>query len=58
MKRQKLDRTVIDEISDPLMHLLHVRPDHGLESSEERIRLGKDPVGSIFLMLIRTVTML
>lgn len=45
----ELDRTVIDEIGDPLMHLLRNAADHGLESSEERIRLGKDPVGSIFL---------
>ena len=45
----ELDRTVIDEIGDPLMHLLRNSADHGLESNEERVRLGKDEVGSIFL---------
>lgn len=45
----ELDRTVIDEIGDPLMHLLRNAADHGLESSEERQRLGKNPVGSIYL---------
>ncbi len=45
----ELDRTVIDEIGDPLMHLLRNAADHGLESNEERIRLGKPETGSIFL---------
>lgn len=45
----ELDRTVIDEIGDPLMHLLRNAADHGLESNEERARVGKNPVGSIFL---------
>ena len=45
----ELDRTVVDEIGDPLMHLLRNSADHGLESTEERIKRGKNPVGSIFL---------
>lgn len=45
----ELDRTVIDEIGDPLMHLLRNAADHGLESNEERMRAGKPEVGSIFL---------
>lgn len=45
----ELDRTVIDEIGDPLMHLLRNAADHGLESNEERIAVGKPEVGSIFL---------
>ena len=45
----ELDRTVIDEIGDPLMHLLRNSADHGLESNAERVRLGKPEVGSIFL---------
>lgn len=45
----ELDRTVIDEIGDPLMHLLRNAADHGLESREERLKLGKNPVGSIYL---------
>ena len=45
----ELDRTVIDEIGDPLMHLLRNSADHGLESAEIRAERGKDPVGSIVL---------
>lgn len=45
----ELDRTVIDEIGDPLMHLLRNSADHGLESAEIRAERGKDPVGSISL---------
>lgn len=45
----ELDRTVIDEIGDPLMHLLRNSADHGLESNEDRIAKGKPEVGSIFL---------
>ncbi|NLL72939.1 MAG: chemotaxis protein CheA [Clostridiales bacterium] len=45
----ELDRTVIDEIGDPLMHLLRNAADHGLESNEERKNQGKNPVGSIYL---------
>ncbi len=45
----ELDRTLIDEIGDPLMHLLRNAADHGLESNEERALIGKEPVGSIYL---------
>ena len=45
----ELDRTVIDEIGDPLMHLLRNSADHGLETNEERIRIGKPEVGTIRL---------
>ncbi len=45
----ELDRTVIDEIGDPLMHLLRNAADHGLEQNAERVRLGKPESGSIFL---------
>jgi two-component system chemotaxis sensor kinase CheA len=45
----ELDRTVIDEIGDPLMHLLRNAADHGLESNAERERIGKNPAGSIYL---------
>lgn len=45
----ELDRTVIDEIGDPLMHLLRNAADHGLESNENRAEIGKNPVGSIYL---------
>ena len=45
----ELDRTVVDEIGDPLMHLLRNAADHGLESSELRIQRGKPEVGSVYL---------
>lgn len=45
----ELDRTVVDEIGDPLMHLLRNAADHGLESADVRAKLGKPEVGSIFL---------
>lgn len=45
----ELDRTVIDEIGDPLQHLLRNAADHGLESNEERLALGKEEVGNIYL---------
>ncbi len=45
----ELDRTVVDEIGDPLMHLLRNAADHGLESAEVRVQRGKPEVGSIFL---------
>ncbi len=45
----ELDRTVIDEIGDPLMHLLRNAADHGLESNEQRQKMGKNPAGSIYL---------
>lgn len=45
----ELDRTVVDEIGDPLMHLLRNSADHGLESAELRAQRGKPEVGSIIL---------
>ncbi|MDO5383111.1 MAG: chemotaxis protein CheA [Eubacteriales bacterium] len=45
----ELDRTVLDEIGDPIMHLLRNSADHGLESAEVRAERGKPEVGSIFL---------
>lgn len=45
----ELDRTVIDEIGDPLVHLLRNAIDHGLESTEDRTRNGKSETGEIAL---------
>lgn len=45
----ELDRTVVDELGDPLMHLLRNSADHGLETEDVRIKRGKNPVGSIYL---------
>ena len=46
----ELDRTVIDEIGEPLIHLLRNAADHGVESREVRIAQGKPPVGTIKLI--------
>ena len=45
----ELDRTVVDQIGDPLQHLLRNSADHGLESTELRAQRGKPEVGSINL---------
>jgi two-component system chemotaxis sensor kinase CheA len=45
----ELDRTVIDGLGDPLVHMLRNAVDHGLESPGERVAAGKDPVGTIRL---------
>jgi two-component system, chemotaxis family, sensor kinase CheA len=45
----ELDRTVIDEIGDPLVHLLRNALDHGLETAEERAATNKDEEGTISL---------
>lgn len=45
----ELDRTVVDQIGDPLQHLLRNSADHGLEDNATRISRGKPEVGSIFL---------
>ncbi|MBU3214295.1 chemotaxis protein CheA [Clostridium estertheticum] len=46
----ELDRTVIDEIGEPLLHLLRNAADHGVEPSSVRIAKGKSPVGTIKLI--------
>ena len=46
----EVDRTVIDEIGDPLVHLLRNSADHGIESPEERVKKGKDKDGTINLI--------
>lgn len=46
----ELDRTVIDEIGEPLIHLLRNAADHGIENKEERIAKGKPAVGTIKLV--------
>ena len=45
----EMDRTVVDEIGDPLMHLIRNSADHGIESAELRAQRGKPEVGQIFL---------
>ncbi|WP_427051545.1 chemotaxis protein CheW [Paenibacillus sp. TC-CSREp1] len=45
----ELDRTVIDEIGDPLVHLLRNAVDHGVESISERVAAGKPEMGTVNL---------
>ncbi|HHV61027.1 MAG TPA: chemotaxis protein CheA [Firmicutes bacterium] len=45
----ELDRSVLQEIGDPLIHLLRNAVDHGIEPPEERVRAGKSPSGTIRL---------
>ena len=45
----ELDRSVVDEIGDPLVHLLRNAADHGIESPEDRVRTGKPRAGTIKL---------
>lgn len=45
----EVDRTVIDEIGDPLIHLIRNSLDHGIESPAERAKLGKDETGFVAL---------
>jgi two-component system chemotaxis sensor kinase CheA len=45
----ELDKTVIDQLNDPLMHLIRNSMDHGIESPEARIAAGKNPIATIHL---------
>lgn len=45
----ELDKTVIEQISDPLMHLIRNSVDHGIEETATRIEHGKSPTGTITL---------
>ena len=45
----ELDRTIVEDLGDPLMHMVRNSADHGIEPMEERIQAGKNPVGRIGL---------
>jgi len=45
----ELDKTLVEEINDPLVHLIRNSVDHGIESPEERISIGKPPKGKVVL---------
>ena len=49
----ELDRTVLDEIGEPLVHLLRNCVDHGIETPDERLKLGKERTGTIKLTAFR-----
>ncbi len=52
-KEIKLDRTVLDEIGDPLVHILRNAVDHGIESPEKRLEIGKKETGTLMLTASR-----
>ncbi len=45
----EVDKTIVDSISDPILHLVRNSMDHGIESKEERLRAGKPEVGTVTL---------
>ncbi|MGZ5494206.1 MAG: chemotaxis protein CheA, partial [Thermoanaerobaculia bacterium] len=45
----ELDKMMVEELTDPLMHIIRNALDHGIESAEERQRLGKPAIGRITL---------
>jgi two-component system chemotaxis sensor kinase CheA len=45
----ELDKGLIEKISDPMVHLVRNAIDHGLETTEDRVKAGKDPTGTITL---------
>jgi two-component system chemotaxis sensor kinase CheA len=49
----ELDRSVLDEIGDPLLHLIRNAADHGIEAPEQRVAAGKPPEGRILLSATR-----
>ena len=48
-EQTELDKTVMEKISDPMVHLVRNSLDHGLETVEQRLAAGKDPVGTVTL---------
>ncbi|WP_127714653.1 chemotaxis protein CheA [Halobacteriovorax sp. HLS] len=43
----EIDKTVLEHLSDPLVHIVRNAVDHGLESTEDRVKSGKDEVGNV-----------
>ncbi|MBI2563979.1 MAG: chemotaxis protein CheA [candidate division NC10 bacterium] len=48
-KEIELDRAILEELPDPLLHIFRNAIDHGIEAPEERVRDGKSPTGTIRL---------
>ncbi len=49
----EIDRNVVEEIGDPLVHMIRNAIDHGLESTEDRLAFGKDEAGKVTLKAYR-----
>ncbi|MEO8622365.1 MAG: chemotaxis protein CheA [bacterium] len=52
-KEVELDRSMLEEVGDPIVHLLRNAVDHGIESPEVRIAKGKPPAGRLVLSALR-----
>src|SRR5688572_6197068 len=52
-KEIELDRSMLDEIGDPVVHLLRNAIDHGFETASERVAAGKPPAGKLVLSAAR-----
>jgi len=48
----ELDRSVVDEIGDPLIHLIRNAMDHGLETPDDRLAAGKQRTGTLILAAV------
>lgn len=45
----ELDRNIVDKIADPLVHMIRNSVDHGIESTQQRVEAGKNPIGNVEL---------
>lgn len=45
----EIDKTIIEELNDPLVHIIRNAMDHGVETPEDRVAQGKNPVGNVWL---------
>ena len=45
----EVDKTLVEELSDPMVHLIRNALDHGIESKEDRVKIGKDPEGTLII---------
>lgn len=45
----EIDRNMVETLTDPLVHMIRNAVDHGIETEEQRIKQGKDPVGTVYL---------
>ncbi len=50
----RLDRSLLESMVDPLLHLVRNAVDHGIEPADDRVRQGKNPTGKIMMKLVRT----
>jgi len=45
----ELDRNIVEQLADPLMHMIRNSVDHGIETAEDRLKTGKSPIGRVTL---------